>query len=239
MYNHNHLIAGMFYKVYHGRGKMDIMPFGLLEMPLDVGEEITEHHAPLGITAKLAIADFRERFGSGVNRVKVCEGVILSRRASYNNETLIWDRYNTLKYAQKMQAEAAVRERNRIESEAIRRVEEAKNIHVGKYHLSMGEAIREHGIERGWYVRESGHTVWSEVSSLGETLVFGYRASRLNPSFDPWGRNRKLHRYAIKTESFHPTLHHLIFRKEPPGEWEGVVRANVFTYGGIDYEQNS
>ena len=236
MYNHNHLIDGMFYKVYMLRGKMEIMPFDLLEMPLDVGDEITDHHAPQGIDANLAIEDFRERFGNGVTRVKVCEGVILSRRAAYDRDTLIWDKYNTLKYAQKVQAEVAVRELDRIATEASQCAEAAKNIHVGKYHLSMGEAIREHGIESGWYVRENGHTVWSEVKSLSETLVFGYRATRLNPTFDPWGHNRKLHRYDIKSETFHPNLHHLIFRKEPPGAWESVVRANVYTCNGVEYE---
>ena len=39
MYNHNHLIDGMFYKVYMLRGKMEIMPFDLLEMPLPLNDD--------------------------------------------------------------------------------------------------------------------------------------------------------------------------------------------------------
>jgi hypothetical protein len=165
---HNTLALGLFYKVYRHRGGMVFWPMHRLEMPLDEGDEISDHSAPRVLDAKTAMAQFRDMFGRDVQRVVVQDGALLSRDGEGGDE--VWDFYPSQKAAEKRFRERAEHIREVRAAQRKQAEFNATIIRVGKYHYTMHDAIAA-GLKPGWYVQESGCDVWRLIDRVWADAV--------------------------------------------------------------------
>ena len=225
MYNDNTVYQGLAYQVCHTRGKGRWLPLDYIPMPVEDGDEFGHGFAPRGIDGTIALEQFRDLFGYHVNKVKVKEAILHKRGDE-------WDHYNTTQYACRKQTERRKMLARHAEYEAEKAKDDALNVIVGPYNETLAKVIEREGVAVGWWVRETGHHMWHEVTCISGTYIGAVRAERMNRAIDPWHQHPPSWDIRKTSQSYNPKRQQLVFRKDPPPYYD---RAGVDSYRTGDH----